>query len=45
MKRLLSFIIILLISLSILFLGIRFQDYIEVEMNANIICLSCMGIE
>lgn len=45
MKKFLSFIIILLLSISIFFLGIKFQDHIEVENNATMICLSCIGIE
>jgi hypothetical protein len=25
--------------------GVKLKDYVEVELNGNILCLSCIGIE
>jgi len=45
MKKRISFIISLALILASLIIGIAIKDYEEVEFNANILCLSCIGIE
>jgi len=45
MKKRISFIISLVLILALLLIGIIVKDYEEVEFNANILCLSCIGIE
>jgi len=45
MKKWISFIVSLVLILALLIIGIVIKDYEEVEFNANILCLSCIGIE
>ncbi|MDI6851436.1 MAG: hypothetical protein QMD82_05825 [bacterium] len=48
MKRLRHYIlsiILLVILLFILIKGVKLKEYVEVELNGNILCLSCIGIE
>ncbi len=48
MNRLKSYIVSLIVLALLLFIlikGVKLKDYVEVELNGNILCLSCIGIE
>jgi|GEM_PF-756331 len=48
MNRLKSYIVSLILLALLLFIlikGVKLKDYVEVELNGNILCLSCIGIE
>jgi hypothetical protein len=38
-------VVVFLVAIAITYHGIRLGDPAEVEINANLICLSCMGLE
>jgi len=45
MKRLLAALVLILLSFYLITTGIRHEDHVETEFNANLLCLSCIGIE
>lgn len=44
MKKLLIYTLALVVAIGLLAYGIKQNEYIEVERNATILCLSCTGI-
>jgi len=44
LKRII-FAVVLIVGIYITFYGIKLEDPAEVEINGNLICLSCMGLE
>ena len=45
MKRILAALGLLIISFYLITTGLKHEDHIETEFNANLLCLSCIGIE
>lgn len=44
MKRLLICILAFMVAIGLVVYGIKQNEFIEVERNATILCLSCIGI-
>ena len=45
MLRQIIMILVLTGAIFITYYGVKLDDPAEVELNANLICLSCMGLE